>query len=303
MSRNSVAVLATAAAVAVLAACAGTMGTATTGGTASAGGARVALVIGQSAYDNVPTLPNPLNDANDMCAALKQLGFRTLCHTNLRDRNEFDARIGEYLALLGPRSVGVVYYSGHGVQANGANFLIPTQVQPKSATADPTSVLYKIDDLFDRLQQKPTQFQFVILDACRTDLLGRAPAASANSTRQATRSALLRSLDLVPGAASGLQRINDAPPNTLVLYATASRDTAYDGEGRNGPLTQHLLRHIGTQGLFVEDLIKRVTQGVRDQTARTFGKGQIPYSYGSFPGRFCFAGCPGDRVVPVQPNL
>jgi uncharacterized caspase-like protein len=84
----------------------------------------------------------------------------------------------------------------------------------------------------------------------------------------------------------------------MVLYATASKEAAFDGEGRNGPLTKHLLQHIGTRGLTVEELIKRVTAGVETETLRDFRKRQTPFIYGSFSGRFCFAGCPGESDVP-----
>jgi hypothetical protein len=84
----------------------------------------------------------------------------------------------------------------------------------------------------------------------------------------------------------------------MVLYATASKDAAFDGEGRNGPLTKHVLEHIGTKGLPVEEFIKRVTMGVETETARDYRKRQTPFIYGSFSGKFCFAGCPGEGEVP-----
>lgn len=273
----------------LLAACAAPSGSA---------GARLALVIGNAAYENATPLTNPVNDAADMCAALKKLGFTTLCHTNVRDRAEFEARVTEYTSRLQAGSVGVFYYSGHGVQARNANFLIPTQVQPATATEDPTQVLYPVDELFDRLAQRPTRFQLVILDACRTDLFGQPPRQTSRGTgaaaTPAARSALIRSLDSVARASNGLQPIKDAPPGTMVLYATASRDTAFDGEGRNGPLTKHILQHIGTQGLYVEEFIKRVTLGVEQETLKDYRKRQTPFIYGSFSGKFCFAGCPGE---------
>lgn len=258
----------------------------------SSGGDRVALVIGNAAYENAPPLVNPGHDAADMCEALKRLGFRTLCATNLRDRAEFEARVREYVDLLGIGSAGVVYYSGHGVQAANANYLLPTQVQLKALTENPTRVLYPVDELFDRLRQKTPRFQLVVLDACRNELFG--PGAAA-----ASRSVLLRALAGQPNAGSGLQPIKDAPAGTLVLYATASKDIAFDGEGRNGPLTKHVLQHIGTRGLTVEDFIKRVTRGVQEETQRSYGKRQTPFVYGSFGGSFCFAGCAavGDPVI------
>lgn len=282
-----------AACTALLAACA-----ATPGGGAST---KLALVIGNAAYENAPALSNPVNDANDMCAALRGVGFSTLCHTNLRDRAEFDARVKEYVDRLGPNTVGLVYYSGHGVQASNANFLIPTEVSVKTATEDPLRVLYGLDELFDRLRQKPTRFQLVILDACRTDLFPQGqPKGGGRGATTTTRTPLLRSLEIVGRASSGLARIQDAPPSTIVLYATASKGAAYDGIGRNGPLTKHVLMHIGTSGLLVGDFIGRVTAGVESETERAYRKRQTPFQYGSFSGKFCFAGCPGDGRPPVM---
>lgn len=258
------------------------------------GSDRVALVLGNGAYDNVPDLTNPLNDAADMCVALGRIGFDTLCYTNVRHSAEFDERVREYVDKLRPDSIGVFYYAGHGVQAHGANFMIPTEVQLRSATEDPLQGLYGLDTLFERLRQKPTQFQFIILDACRTDLFA-APQASGRGT---TQSDLVRSLATVARASNGLARITDAPPATMVLYATASEDAAFDGDGRNGPLTKHILRHIGTKGLPLDEFIRRVTSGVENETTRDYQKRQTPFIYGSFTGRFCFAGCPGESVVP-----
>lgn len=302
------------AAALLLAACAG--------GPRGGNPPRVALVIGNTAYENAPVLVNPANDATDMCAALRRLGFRTLCHQNLRDRAEFEARVAEYLALLGPGTVGVVHYSGHGVQAGNANYLIPTKAQPDEAVAEPLRVLYGIDELFDRLRGRPSRFQLIILDACRNDLFddasrpagarvsapaataaaaattAAAPAPSRGTAGGASRTRLLRALESQSRAATGLAPIKDAPPATIVLYATGAKEAAFDGEGRNGPLTRHVLEHIGTRGLPVEEFIKRVTAGVEAETLRDYRKRQTPYIYGSFTGRFCFAGCPGEAEVP-----
>lgn len=262
---------------------------------------KVALVIGNAAYDSVVKLVNPTNDAADMCASLRKLGFKTTCATNVRDRAEFDTLVKSYVAALDAGAVGVFYYSGHGVQAGHGNYLIPTQVKLKSATEDPTKVLYAVDDLFDRLRQRRARFQLVVLDACRADLFEQADHKPGSRVAAAPRSDLVSALETVARASNGLAPIKDAPPGTIVLYATASKDLAFDGDGRNGPLTKHILAHIETRGLYVEEFIKRVTLGVEQETFRKYKKRQTPFIYGSFSGKFCFAGCPGDDDVPVPP--
>jgi uncharacterized caspase-like protein len=263
--------------------------------------ARVALVIGNAAYENAPALNNPTHDARDMCAALQRQGFKTLCHVNVRDRAAFEQHVDEYLAQLGKNSVGVFYYSGHGVQAGNANFLIPTQVQLRSVAENPLRVLYGVDELFDRMRHQPTYLQFVILDACRTDLFGQPPRTGNGSSATPGRSVLMRALESTSRARIGLAPIKDAPVDTLVLYATGSREAAYDGDGRNGPLTKHVLQHIATHGLSLDQFLKRVTAGVATETQRTYGARQTPFIYGSFSGDFCFAGCPG--TFPPPPTL
>ena len=259
---------------------------------------RIALVIGNAAYENLPALNNPTNDATDMCVALKNLGFQTLCHTNVRDRAEFEARVKEFTSLLQPDSESVFYYSGHGVQANNVNYLIPTHAKLRSGRENPLDVLYGLDELFDRLREKPTEFQLVILDACRTDLFAR-PARQAN-TRGGTDTAgekLTRSLESVSNARYGLATIQSAPVGSIVFYATASKEAAYDGDGRNGPLTRHILEHINTRYLTVEEFFKLVSAGVKNET-RGYRKPQTPFSYSSFSGKFCFAGCDDIRQPP-----
>ena len=267
---------------------------------------RLALVIGNAAYENARPLNNPVHDAEDMCRALRDLGFVATCRTNVATRAEFGALVDEYVSRLGPATVGVVYYAGHGVQINGANFLVPTKGQSAGAGASPLSALFGLDELFERLRERPSRLNIIMLDACRTELFeddgrastGRGAAAPAAPQRPA-RSGLMRELQALPRAASGLATIQgEAPPSTKVLYATASKAAAFDGDGRNGPLTKHILKHIATRDQLLETFFNRVTGGVETETLRDLAKRQSPFTYGSFAGRFCFNGCPGDAPPP-----
>ena len=110
----------------------------------------------------------------------------------------------------------------------------------------------------------------------------------------------MRALETISQASHGLAPINHVPVSTIVLYATGSKDAAFDGDGRNGPLTKHVLRHMGDYGVRIEEFINRVTNEVQNETARDYNKRQTPYHYGSFTGKFCFAGCP---IVLDPPGL
>jgi uncharacterized caspase-like protein len=271
------------------------LGSCSTGPAPGASG-RVALVIGNAAYTHAPPLANPLNDASDVCAVLRRLRFTVLCHLDVADRATLDRHVRDYVERLEAGSVGLIYYAGHGVQVGQANYLIPVRADPAALRGRATDVLYGLDELFDRLRRKTPLFQLVVLDACRSDLSATAPAGPAAPSP----GGLSRALQGLGSTSTGLSAIRDAPAGTMVLYATASGSAAFDGAGRNGPLTKHLLQHIGTRGIAVEEFLKRVTAGVEADTGSNYARRQTPFVYGSFSGRFCFAGCPGEReIVPA----
>lgn len=234
---------------------------------------RVALVIGNGHYAGAPVLVNALHDAADMCGALKELRFDTTCVTDVATRRDFKREVQAFRARLGPGVAAVFYYAGHGVQIDGENFLLPTaaQIRRKEDVEDETLGLHFVMAALDETQ---ADFMLVVLDACRNSPF----------TRGFSRS-----------AGRGLAPVADAPPGSLVLYSTAANDTASDGDpgARNSPFTKHLLAHIRQPGLSVEAMIKRVSAGVQQETLRQGGRRQVPFTYGSFAGEFCFAGCPG----------
>jgi len=247
---------------------------------------RLALVIGNAAYVGAPVLKNPVNDANDLCAALRRLEFEVMCHIDLRDRAAFEAAVERFVARLGPATVGLFYFSGHGVQAGGANYLVPTQVAASYRTAaEAVRALYGVEGLLEQLGRRPAQLRLVVLDACRTDLF------AGSATAELSRALGDRGL----AAASGLAPIRHTPEDTFIFYATGSGEAAYDGEGRNGPLTKHVLANLRTPAQPISSFFTAVIRGVQTDTARAFKHKQTPYIYGSYAGRFCFAGC--DREI------
>jgi uncharacterized caspase-like protein len=264
---------------------------------------RVALVIGNAEYASVERLINPLNDAADMCASLQLLGYETLCHTNLKDRKEFVELLQKFVGRLTPNSKALFYYAGHAVQVKGENYLVPTKARVRSWN-EVASELVGIDLVLNYMKKARVEFSMIILDACRDNPFAAASAGKVRS-RSITRSALPESVmppESTPGdVAYGLGAIRDAPVGSIVLYATGSDDVAYDGEGRNGPLTKHILMHIKTPGITVEEMIKRVTAGVQNETLKSVGRRQTPFVYSSFTGEFCFSGC-GPKVDITEVN-
>jgi uncharacterized caspase-like protein len=262
---------------------------------------RVALVIGNAAYACADELINPRHDADDMCAALKRLDFETICHNDVRTRKEFLDRVDELANRLKPTSRGLFYYAGHAVQISGENYLVPIQASAQSI-ADVPKVLVGLSQIPGRLKKTNNAFNMIILDACRDKPFSRGASAAGRGLRVIGNRSPAQSLASSPLAHDvvyGLGTIRDAPRGAIVLYATGSEEAAFDGNGRNGPLTKHLLAHLETPGINVEEMIKRVTSGVESDTPRSIGRRQTPFQYSSFSGEFCFAGC-GPKIDSAE---
>lgn len=220
---------------------------------------RVALVIGNGAYETAP-LKNPVNDARDVAEALRGSGFDLIYKENL-DQNGMKRAIREFGRKIQNGGVALFYYAGHGIQVKGDNFLVPvdakvqTEEDVEYETVDAGLVLAQMDSA-------KTSVNIVILDACRNNPFAR-------SFRSAT---------------NGLAQM-DAPSGTLIAYATAPGSIASDGGlARNGLYTQELLKVISTPNLSIEEVFKRVRISVRGLTQ---GK-QTPWEASSLTGDFSF---------------
>lgn len=207
---------------------------------------RLALVIGNSAYKDAP-LDNPVNDARDLAATLKTIGFEVLQRENL-NALEMKKAIREFGDKLQANrgGVGLFFYAGHGVQVKGNNFLIPvghdfrTENDIEDDAIDANTVLRRLEEAQNRIN-------IVILDACRNN-----PFARTDRSRALTR---------------GLARM-EAPSGALIAFATAPGTEARDGSGKNGLYTKHLMSHIKTRGLTLEQVFKRTRAGVEAESGR-----------------------------------
>jgi uncharacterized caspase-like protein len=220
---------------------------------------RYALVIGNSQYKDNP-LKNPARDADAMSAALERTGFAV---SRLLDagRDQMRNAIETYGANLAKQgAVGLFYFAGHGMQLAWRNYLIPVD----AVVDNPDDVRERAVDLNSLLQgltRAKNPMNVIILDACRDNPFG---------TRFTT-------------GQKGLSQF-DAPPGSLLAYATAPGNTAADGEGANGLYTENLLREIGVPDAKIEDVFKRVRLHVRRQTNGQ----QIPWESTSLEEDFYF---------------
>ena len=234
---------------------------------------RIALVIGNSNYTD-GRLNNPVNDATDIAAALKSLGFTVTLRKDA-DLREMKDEIDNFGNSLKKGGVGLFFYAGHGIQVGGINYLIPVRAKINNAKMVEHEAL-DVNRLLSILDNAGNSVNIVMLDACRDNPIVR-------SSR---------------GAGRGLAFITRQPPGTLISYSTGANQVADDGDERNSPYTAALLQHIKTPGLPVEQVFKRVRNRVVEQTR---GK-QEPAEYTMLRKDFYFV--PGSAgksaaIVPV----
>ncbi|UFZ08637.1 caspase family protein [Bradyrhizobium ontarionense] len=224
---------------------------------------RVALVIGNSSYQNAPTLDNPDNDAHAVAQLLNSAGFEVITATDLTQNEmlkvvqDFSSRV----AAHGPNAVAMVYYAGHGVQLAGENYLIPIDARI-SAPSDLATSTVRLVDLMATLEAVPSRMRIVVLDACRNN-----PFPSVND------------------AGRGLA-IVDAPNGSIVGYSTSPGEEALDGRGEHSPYAQAFLNLAQQPNLPIEQLFKRVRLRVNQTTD---GR-QTPWESSSLTSDFTFFG-------------
>ncbi|MBF0495744.1 MAG: caspase family protein [Deltaproteobacteria bacterium] len=226
---------------------------------------RVALVIGNASYES-SALKNPVNDARDLAAALESLGFSVnrLENAGLQVMENAIRDFGNNLTKGG---IGFFYYSGHGMQVNGHNYLIPVGV----TIHEEKDVKYNVVDVNEVLKVMAgasNQKNVVVLDTSRHNPFARS----------------------VGSADVGLARM-EAPSGTLISYATSPDSVAADGEGRNSPYTGALLKYITKPGLTIEKLFRKV----REEVYRYSGGRQISWESSSLTGEDFYL-VPSERV-------
>jgi ABC-type branched-subunit amino acid transport system substrate-binding protein len=222
---------------------------------------RVALVIGNAAYQAGPPLANPVNDAHAMAAKLTTLGFEVISVENGTQKLMQRALL-QFSSKLGPDTVSLFYYAGHGIQVGGHNYLVPIDAEIGAEQTVRVETI-DVDAVIDQMAAANSRVSLVILDACRNNPFERR----------------------FRGQSGGLASI-DAPTGTLIAYATSPGKVAADGDRGNGLYTAELLRAMDTPGAKVEDVFKRVRVNV---TERSRGA-QTPWESTSLTGDFYFAG-------------
>lgn len=238
---------------------------------------RVALVIGNSDYEHVPSLTNPKNDAEDISRALKRIGFEVSTGLNL-DYNGMRIALRDFTEAAADADVTMVYFAGHGIEIENTNYLIPVSARLKS-DRDVDFEAIRLDAIVNAISDTPG-LKVVLVDACRNN-----PFVAQMARVSATRS-----------IGRGLAAVE--PGGVVVGYAARGGTLAQDGEGRNSPYATAFLEHIEQPGLELGKMFRRV----RDRVFELTDGFQEPFTYGSLPGEDIFL-VPKVELVAMQPPV
>jgi hypothetical protein len=226
---------------------------------------RVALVVGNSAYQSVPQLPNPARDANSVAKMFRDAGFDTVDTLINVGNLEFKRAIRKFEAAADQADIAVVYYAGHGLEIGGTNYLIPVDARLASdRDADDEAIpLERMVSSADGAKR----LRLIILDACRDN-----PFVS--TMRRERRNMATRAVS------SGLGKVEPTMTDTLIAYAAKAGSTADDGDGEHSPFTTSVLKNLPVPGLDVRLAFGRV----RDEVLKATINRQEPYVYGALGG-------------------
>jgi uncharacterized caspase-like protein len=223
---------------------------------------RVALVIGNSTYQNASKLPNPVRDAQAVAELFESAGFGVVQARSDLGNLEFRRAIREFTEISRSADIAVIFFAGHGIEIGGMNYLLPIDAK-LARDYDAEDETVPLDRIVKALEPAK-RLRLIILDACRDNPF--------LSTMQ--RTAALRAVT------RGLAQVEPTASNTLIAFAARAGSTAEDGDAAHSPFTTALLKHITQPGLDVHMALRRV----RDEVLRNTGNRQEPFVYGSLGG-------------------
>jgi len=239
-------------------------------------GRRVALVIGNAAYKNVPALVNPKNDADMIAASLRNIGFNSVVLANDATREKLIDSLRAFADEAERSDWAMVYYAGHGLEVGGVNYLVPTDAK-LAVDRDIQFEAVPLDQVLAAVESAK-KLKLVVLDACRDNPFSPRKTASPATAAAAasTGGAPIASRSI----GRGLAEVK-ASAGTLVVFAAKNGQVALDGEGGNSPFAVAVLQRLPTPGVELNKVFRLVRDDVMEATA---GR-QEPYTYGSLPGR------------------
>ena len=221
---------------------------------------RIAIVFGEKDYKHAGALTNPLNDAQDISDSLKNVGFTVYTYYNT-DLKTMSSALDDWYKRIGKYDVALFYYSGHGAEVNGENYLFPIDANPKGPS-DLYYMAYSANRVLSSMEANNAKFNILILDACRNNPFTKG-----------------WSRDIIKGGLASMMG-----KGSFIGFAASPGTTASDGDQRNGAYTEGILKFITVPNLTIDQIFTKVNFYVRNKSSDS----QIPYKNSSLSTDFCF---------------
>jgi uncharacterized caspase-like protein len=241
---------------------------------------RVALVIGNSAYQHAGKLINPKNDAEDISAALRKLNVKVIEGFDL-DKITFDRTVRAFAKALQGADAGIMFYAGHGLQVAGQNYLVPVDAELSTISALDFEMVRV--DVIQRIMETEVGTNALFIDACRDNPLARNLARAMGT----------RSTAIGKGFAPVESGIG-----TIISFSTQPGNVALDGSGRNSPFAGALVKHIAAS----HDELSAILIAVRNDVMKETQRKQVPWEHSALTRKFYLRGSPQTAVsiAPAQ---
>ena len=274
-------------------------GGATESDVAATGSNRIALVIGNNNYfdkNHCPTLKVCRNDADSMSAVLRKSGFKVICIKD-QERREILAAINNFVGQLPDYDVALVYYSGHGTEMDGNNYILPTDVVIPSNRNEVSTLMFKnsaVDiktTILSEFAKRQDKSNFLILDACRINIDDFLPGSKG------------------PGHSNSEEGFSksDKYPGTMIAFATGVRQKSFESKGSNSVFTSELLKQIVTPNLTYKEVFARAAKNTVElisQNPNDFTGLQQPQIMDMISGKFVFVSDnSGDTKTATMPSF
>jgi Flp pilus assembly protein TadD len=238
-------------------------------------GRRIALVIGNSAYENVPALPNPQKDAAAMAAALRNIGFEVVTLANNLTHEKMIESLRNFANEAEKSDWAMIYYAGHGMEVGGVNYLVPVDARI-SVDRDIQFEAVPLSQVLSAADAR--KIKVIVLDACRDNPFKPRKTATPEGMADAPTAGAPIATRSTTGRGLAEVKVQGA---TLVVYAAKDGQVALDGDGDNSPFAVAMVQRIATPGVEINKIFRLVRDDVMEATA---GR-QEPYTYGSLPGK------------------
>jgi hypothetical protein len=240
---------------------------------------RLALVIGNNEYSEISKLSNPIKDAKAIKTALEACGFDVIIHEN-GTKKSIKEKVREFSEKLKSYDVGMFYYSGHGIEVNGVNYIAPVDIVSEASANDIVEECVATEFILSKMGEagRTNKTYIMVLDACRNNPFKNIFKDFGSQTWKAP---------------------SVVPSGSITCFAASQGEKAIEGKELS-PYTELFLKHMKSPGLKIEDVFKRVRIDLEELKINNPQLTQEPVEMNKLTTNFYFV--PSKDEITIKPQ-